>query len=215
MLFSPRTTAMPRTLTLEQSKTWQPVPLPQERTWPPPQGEWTYQDYLRLPDDGYHYQVIKGVLLMTAAPKPRHQRISRNLLVALHLFVTEQGMGEVLDSPIDVLFGDLATPVEPDIIFITRERLSTIKESHIEGAPDLIVEILSPSNWVVDRRDKFAVYEAAGVREYWIVDPDARTVEIYSLRRGRYALLERYEPGQTMQSDLLTGFEIPVDDIFE
>jgi len=214
MLFSPRTTAMPRTLTLEQSKTWQPVPLPQERTWPPPQGEWTYQDYLRLPDDGYHYQVIKGVLLMTAAPTTRHQDVVRNLLVALHLFVKERRQGKVYSSPVDVRLAE-QTVVEPDIIFIARERLSIIKESSIEGAPDLIVEILSPSNWVVDRRDKFAVYEASGVREYWIVDPDARTVEIYSLRRGRYALLERYEPGQTVQSDLLTGFEIPVDDIFE
>ncbi len=205
---------MPRTLTLEQSKTWQPVPLPQERTWPPPQGEWTYQDYLRLPDDGYHYQVIKGVLLMTAAPTTRHQDVVRNLLVALHLFVKERRQGKVYSSPVDVRLAE-QTVVEPDIIFIARERLSIIKESSIEGAPDLIVEILSPSNWVVDRRDKFAVYEASGVREYWIVDPDARTVEIYSLRRGRYALLERYEPGQTVQSDLLTGFEIPVDDIFE
>ena len=205
---------MPRTLTLEQSKTWQPVPLPQERTWPPPQGEWTYQDYLRLPDDGYHYQVIKGVLLMTAAPATRHQDVVRNLLVALHLFVKERRQGKVYNSPVDVRLSE-QTVVEPDIIFIARERLSIIKESCVEGAPDLIVEILSPSNWVVDRRDKFAVYEASGVREYWIVDPDARTVEIYSLRRGRYALLERYEPGQTVQSDRLTGFEIPVDDIFE
>lgn len=206
---------MPRTLTLEQSKTWNPVPLPQERTWPPRQGEWTYQDYMRLPDDGYHYEVIKGVLYMTAASRPRHQRASRNLLVALHLFVTEQETGEVLSSPIDVLLGDLATPVEPDIIFISRQRSSIIEEKFVKGAPDLIVEILSPSNWVVDRRDKFAVYQASGVGEYWIVDPDTKTVEVYHLRQDSYALLERYEPGQTVQSELLTGFEISVDHIFD
>ena len=206
---------MPRTLTLEQSKTWQPVPLPEEQTWPPPQGEWTYQDYLRLPDDGYHYQVIKGVLLMTAAPKPVHQIVSRNLAFALFAFAASHKLGEVIYAPVDVLLGDLATPVEPDIIFISRQRLSIIKEKLVEGAPDLIVEILSPSNWVVDRRDKIAVYEASGVREYWIVDPDAQAVEVYILRQGQYALLERYEPGQTVQSDLLTGFEIPMDDIFE
>jgi len=205
---------MPRTLTLEQSKTWQPMPLPEEQTWPPPQGEWTYEDYLRLPDDGYHYQIIKGVLFMTAAPAIKHQDVVRNLLVALHLFVKERRRGKVYDSPVDVQLSE-QTVVEPDIIFVARERLSIIKESYVEGAPDLIVEILSPSNWVVDRRDKFAVYEAAGVREYWIVDPDVRTVEIYSLRQGQYALLERYEPGQTVQSELLTGFEIPVDNIFE
>jgi Uma2 family endonuclease len=93
--------------------------------------------------------------------------------------------------------------------------LDIIKKSSIEGVPDLIVEVLSPSNWVVDRRDKFAVYEAAGVREYWIIDPDAQTVEVYSLRQDRYALLERYESGQTVQSELLGDFEIPVDAIFE
>ncbi len=206
---------MPKTLTLDQSKTWQPRPLPEERAWPPPQGEWTYEDYLRLPDDGYCYEVIKGVLHMTAAPKLTHQIVSRNLAFALFSFVTKHKVGEVIYAPVDVLLDDLATLVEPDIIFIARERLSIIKENVVEGVPDLIVEILSPSNWVIDRRDKFTVYETAGVREYWIVDPDAKTVEVYNLRQSRYALLERYEPGQRVKSELLTGFEISVDAIFE
>jgi Uma2 family endonuclease len=205
---------MSKTLILEQSKTWQPRPLPQERAWPPPQGEWTYEDYLRLPEDGYHYEVIEGVLYMTAAPTIKHQDVARNLLVALHLFVRERKQGKVYDSPVDVQLSD-QTVVQPDIIFIARERLSIIKESHVEGAPDLIVEILSPTNWVIDRRDKFAVYQAAGVGEYWIVDPDAKTVEVYNLRQGRYTLVERYEPGQTVQSERLTGFEISVDALFE
>jgi Uma2 family endonuclease len=204
---------MSKTLILEQSKTWQPRPLPQERAWPPPQGEWTYEDYLRLPEDGYHYEVIEGVLYMTAAPTIKHQDVARNLLVALHLFVRERKQGKVYDSPVDVQLSD-QTVVQPDIIFIARERLSIIKESHVEGAPDLIVEILSPTNWVIDRRDKFAVYQAAGVGEYWIVDPDAKT-EVYNLRQGRYTLVERYEPGQTVQSERLTGFEISVDALFE
>lgn len=206
---------MAKILTLEGSKTWDPVPLPEERTWPPPQGEWAYQDYLRLPDDGYHYEVIKGELHMTAAPTLRHQDVVRNLSLALQRFVTERQLGKVYFAPVDVLISDLATPVEPDILFVTSERQSILKENNIEGAPDLIVEVLSPSNWVVDRRDKFVVYEAAGVGEYWIVDPDAQTVEVYSLRQDRYALLERYEPGQRVQSELLTGFQIPVDAIFE
>ena len=206
---------MAKILTLEGSKTWDPVPLPEERTWPPPQGKWAYQDYLRLPDDGYHYEVIKGELHMTAAPTLRHQDVVRNLSLALQRFVTERQLGKIYFAPVDVLISDLATPVEPDILFVTSERQSILKENNIEGAPDLIVEVLSPSNWVVDRRDKFVVYEAAGVGEYWIVDPDAQTVEVYSLRQGRYALLERYEPGQRVQSELLTGFQIPVDAIFE
>jgi Uma2 family endonuclease len=205
---------MSRTLAPNQSKTWQPVPLPQERTWPPPQGEWTYEAYLRLPDDGYRYEVIRGVLHMTAAPTIKHQDIVRNLLVVLHLFVRGREQGKVYHSPVDVRLSE-QTVVEPDIVFITRERLNIIKKSSFEGVPDLIVEVLSPSNWVVDRRDKFAVYEAAGVREYWIIDPDAQTVEVYSLYQDRYALLERYESGQTVQSELLSDFEIPVSAIFE
>jgi Uma2 family endonuclease len=205
---------MSKTLTREQSKTWQPRPLPQERAWPPPQGEWTYEDYLRLPEDGYCYQVIEGVLHMTAAPTIKHQDAARNLLVALHLFVREHRRGRVYDAPVDVQLSE-QTVVQPDIIFIARERVGIIKESHVEGAPDLIVEILCPTNWVIDRRDKFAVYEAAGVGEYWIVDPDAKTVKVYSLRQDRYALVERYEPGQTVQSERLTGFEISVDALFE
>ncbi len=206
---------MSETLTRQQSKMWPPAPLTQERNWPPPQGEWRYEDYLRLPEDGYRYEVIEGVLVMTAAPKPAHQIMSRNLAFLLFSFVAKHKLGEVIYAPVDVLIGDLATPVQPDILFVARERLDIIRESYVEGAPDLIVEILSPTNWVIDRRDKFAVYEAAGVREYWIVDPDAKTVEVYSLRQSRYALVERYEPGQTVRSELLTGFEMPVDALYE
>lgn len=83
----------------------------------------------------------------------------------------------------------------PDILFITKERLHIVKRGRIEGAPDIIVEVLSPSNWLKDRREKFETYAKAGVREYWIVDPRARTIELFFLREGTYSLIGKYGVG--------------------
>jgi Uma2 family endonuclease len=103
--------------------------------------------------------------------------------------------------------------VQPDLLFISKEHLSIVKEDLIAGAPDLIAEILSPSNWIVDRRDKFGLYAEAGVKEYWIIDLDSQTVEVFTLQAGAYALAGRYGVGETARSALLAGFEIPVDRI--
>ncbi|HET7087891.1 MAG TPA: Uma2 family endonuclease [Anaerolineae bacterium] len=190
-----------------------PTQPPAERQWPPPQGQWTYDDYKRLPDDGWRYEVLEGELLMTAAPSTKHQRTSLNLSSALHQHVTEQELGEVYTAPIDVILPDLASPVQPDILFIARERLSIVKEDSIEGPPDLIVEILSPSNWLADRRTKFRVYALAGVREYWIVDTDTRSVEVFVLRGSSFAQVGKFGPGETVRSEVVAGFAISVDDI--
>ena len=107
---------------------------------------------------------------------------------------------------------DRATTVQPDILFVTQEHLDIVQEKFIKGSPDLIIEILSPSNWLDDRRDKYEVYEAAGVREYWIVDPDNCTVEVFVLRDERYAQLGRYKAGDVVRSDVVSGFEVAVAD---
>ncbi len=184
-----------------------------EAEWPR-QGEWTYEDYARLPNDGYKYEVMKGVLHVAPAPRPRHQRVVVRLSYSLVSFVEEHGLGEVLFSPIDVILPEgLGTPVQPDLLFIAAGRLDIVGEQNIEGAPDLVVEVLSPSNWVADRRDKLAVYAAAGVREYWIVDPDQRTAEVFVLANGGYRLLERFGAGETVSSQVLEGFSVAVDAI--
>jgi Uma2 family endonuclease len=181
-----------------------------ERQWPP-QGQWTYDDYKRLPDDGWRYEVIEGELHMTAAPSTRHQRASINLSAALHQHVIENGLGQVYTAPIDVLLPDLATPVQPDVLFIARERLGIVKEDVIDGPPDLIVEILSPSNWLADRRTKFRVYALAGVREYWIIDADLCTVEVFVLRGSSFTLVGKFGTGETVHSEVIGGFAIGVD----
>ncbi len=193
-------------------RTFQSQPV--ESTWSPPvQGQWTYADYKRLPDDGWRYEVIRGELKMSPAPKPRHQLVSLNLALAMVNFVKQGKLGQVLTAPVDVRLGELADPVQPDILFIRQERLSIIQEGWIEGAPDLIVEILSPGNWLDDRRIKYRVYAQAGVTEYWIVDPDRREIEVFVLRRGDYMLLGRFSSGETAFSEVLAGFKVEVDQV--
>ena len=186
---------------------------PVEATWPPPRDRWTYEDYKRLPDDGWRYEVIEGELVMTPAPRTQHQVVSANLEFAMMNLARSKRLGQVLHAPIDVRLGDLANPVQPDILFICQERLDIIQKDWIEGAPDLIVEILSPGNWIDDRRTKYRVYALAGVREYWIIDPDKRQIEIFALRGSDYELMGRFGPGERATSEVLAGFEIGVDEV--
>jgi len=186
----------------------------QERPWPPEQGQWTYEDWLRLPDDGYRYEVIDGVLYMTPPPRTQHQLIIARIVDHLMEFMRSKPMGQVLFAPIGVRLPNQPVSLQPDILFIRAERLDIIGEDYVEGAPDLVMEILSPSNWLYDRREKKQVYQEGGVSEYWIVDPRARTVEVYQLEGGSYLLVGQYGSGEAAQSSGISGFEVPVDEVF-
>ena len=156
---------------------------PLEHEWPP-QGKWTYEDYLRLPDDGMIYEIIKGELHMSPAPEPIHQEDKGNLFAFFWNFSRQHDVGRPYDAPIDVILPGLTSPVQPDVLFIVKERLHIVKKGRIEGAPDIMVEVLSPWNWYRDRSEKFSVYAEAGVREYWIVDPKMRAIELFVLREN-------------------------------
>jgi len=180
----------------------------------PPQGEWTYDDYARLPDDGWKYEVMRGELYMSPAPSPLYQRVSGNLTFEFQRFIRETNQGEIFTAPLDVILPEkLGTPVQPDILFIRRDNLQIIGETTIDGVPELVVEILSPSNWIDDRRTKFAVYAEAGVAEYWIIDPRTVTVEVYHLGEDQYELLESYGTGDTVISLVPDGFSVDSDRI--
>jgi Uma2 family endonuclease len=154
----------------------------------------TYRDYAALPDDGQRYQVLDGELCVTPSPSTRHQATSLPLSSALHVHVTQHRLGRVFAAPTDVMLRDdpdIATIVQPDVLFIATDRLGIISARGIEDAPTLAVEILSPSTTDLDRRRKRELYARHGLPYYWIVDPDARAIEMYGLTRGAYELIER------------------------
>lgn len=182
--------------------------------WPPPQGEWTYEDFLRLDEDTWRYEIIRGELFMAPPPSERHQYASHRLAVNFDNFVTSRKLGRVYTAPIGVILGNLATPAQPDIVFILAERLAAVvTEDGLHGAPDLIVEILSPSNWLADRRTKFELYQEAGVKEYWLVDPKLCVAEVFVLRGGKYELLGRWGAGESAHSEVIAGFQIALEEI--
>jgi Uma2 family endonuclease len=183
------------------------------RQWPAP-SRWNYADYLELPDDGNLYEVIEGELFMTPAPGTKHQLVSGELEFALQTFVKSQNLGVVLNAPCDVLLEPGGMPVEPDIFFISRSRLNIITSQNIQGPPDLIIEIISPSNPEHDRDRKFKLYQESRVTEYWIVDPEVQTIEVFLLQQEVYILHGRFGAGQAATSSVLKDFRVDVDEIF-
>ena len=143
--------------------------------------EWTYSEFARLPNDGKRYEIIAGELYVTPAPRPIHQLVAHRLELLLGYFVAEHELGWVLSAPCDVLFAD-GEYVEPDLLFVRRERRGIITDRGIEGPPDLVVEIASGSTAATDRGAKREQYAFFGVPLYWIVDLEARRVEIYRLQ---------------------------------
>ncbi len=173
----------------------------------------TYEDYCALPEDGHRYQLIEGDLDVTPAPSTTHQRVSRNLEFFLTEHIRRHRLGAIFDAPVDVLLAP-DTVVQPDVVFVTRERLSVVSERGIEGPPDLIVEILSPSTRRVDRTVKMRAYARFGVRECWIVDPEAQSLEVFKLTGGTYVLAQAASGNETTSSDLFPGLTLALDQIF-
>jgi len=145
---------------------------------------WTYAEFARLPSEGStRYEVIDDELFVTPAPGRRHQRISINLATALNTFVQDNHLGEVYHAPFDVLFAE-GDYMEPDLLFVRKARLDVLSDRGVEGPPDLIVEIISPSTAERDRGLKLERYRLFGVAEYWVVDPDACALEVWDLAGG-------------------------------
>lgn len=173
----------------------------------------TYDDYAAMPDDGRRYQLIEGDLEVTPAPSLAHQRVSRNLGLALADHVRRRRLGSVFYAPTDVIL-DERTVLQPDILFVSRQRSRILSERGVEGAPDLVVEVLSPATRRFDRASKLRLYARAGVSECWLVDPDAATVEVLALREGTYMVAESLGPAGVIKSTQLPGLEVDLGEVF-
>lgn len=178
------------------------------------QGDWTAADWERLPDDDSRYEIIEGVLYVSTAPSAFHQWIVMTLYEHFGIPAKNGGLGFALVAPIGV-FMEGATPVQPDFLFIRADRAPIIRDRRIYGAPDLIVEVMSPGSAAYDEGVKLEAYATAGVPEYAVVNPAERSVTLYrALQAGQYAA------GQTLRgADLLTfaalpGLSAPVDALF-
>lgn len=183
-----------------------------------PHIKFSYEDYKSLPfSEEKQYELLGGEIIMVPSPRPRHQIISSALEFELRSFVKEHELGTVLDAPLDVVLGEgeERDVAQPDIFYISSERSGIIKEEEIRGAPDLVIEIASPSTVDYDRGYKRSLYARSGVREYWIIDPDKEAVEVFTLTEAGYELADQFAKDDTLTSPLLADLEIALADVFE
>ena len=174
---------------------------------------WTYADRLLLPDDGRIYEILEGELIVSPFPVPRHQIVTGNLFFALRRFVDERNLGTCLFAPLDVVLAEDIV-VEPDILFIRREREGIIGPKYVTAAPDLVIEVLSESSRRVDPGKKKRAYAAHGVEEYWIVDPDAELVDVFVLSGPELVHHARCTDGDLESPRALSGFRMPLAGAF-
>ena len=174
----------------------------------------TYEDYVLFPEDGQRHEIIDGEHYVSPAPTPKHQRVSMRLSSRLHVFTEEHRLGEVLPAPTDVLLSRHDV-LQPDILFISNERARIVTEKNIQGAPDLVVEILSAGTRKLDERIKLARYELLGVSEYWIVDPLADRVHVFQAEEETFRKVAELAVGDVLTTPLLPGLEIPLRELFK
>ena len=172
----------------------------------------TYEDYANTPDDE-RYELIDGELIMAPSPNMPHQDSQSNMGWAMQAFVRERGLGKVYYSDTDVVLSDTDV-VKPDLLFISREREHIITYANIQGAPDIVVEILSPSTSRRDWNEKRELYAEYSVKEYVVMDPSNRIVWRLVLKDGTLEIEQIYYEGDTIESSVLEGFTVAVNDIF-
>ena len=173
---------------------------------------WTYDEMVaELPETNLPTELWDGEIIRSPAPHPDHQRIVARFHKKLDRFVEERGLGEVLFSPVDVVLTRHRV-VQPDVLFVSKLRRDIIQKQ-INGVPDLVMEVISEGSWQRDRIDKKAIYEQSGLPEYWIVDPDSRSIEMFVLQNGNYQLQGKGSDAEIVRSKLLVGFEVAFSEL--
>ena len=173
---------------------------------------YTYNDYLLLPEDK-RFEILDGELLVVPAPSIRHQRLSQRLAVALLRHVEAGDPGEVLYAPCDVILSE-ENVVQPDLLFVRKERLGIIGEANIKDAPDLVIEILSPGSRNKDLELKRKTYARFGIQEYWIVDPETETAAVLVWTEAGYRSAGSYGKRDCLSSPLLPDLNLPLSAVF-
>ena len=172
----------------------------------------TYQDYADL-EGNERYELLDGELILVASPNRDHQDVVMDLGFMMRTFARGNDLGRVYIAPFDVLFTDTDV-AQPDIMFISREREHILTHANVQGAPDLIVEILSPSSSSHDWREKRSLYAGHGVREYWIIDPTNRIVSVLRPDGGNMEIVQTCVEGDIAVSDVLEGFTVNLTELF-
>lgn len=183
-----------------------------------PHIRFVYEDYKSLPESmAKRYELLDGEILMVPAPTTTHQFLSRNVAYLLHGFVRQHALGTVLSSPVDVVFGegDAREIIQPDVLYVSVARANIILVEEIRGAPDLIVEVLSPGTETRDRTYKKHLYGRYGVPEYWIVDPVSETVEVYQSSGAKFDDPRIYRSDDRLNSTLFIGLDINLREVFQ
>jgi Uma2 family endonuclease len=181
--------------------------------------KFTYEDYKSLPEsETKQHELLKGKLVVIPSPSFKHQLISSNIEFLLQNFVRENQLGIVLNAPLDVAFeeaGEIQV-TQPDILYVAKETSRIIAEEEIRGAPDLIVEIISPGTEERDRGYKKTLYARHGVKEYWLVDPQAETIEVLALGEEGFKTVRVYKYGEAaaLRSPLLKGLSVDLEEVF-
>jgi Uma2 family endonuclease len=179
----------------------------------PTQGLWTYDDYAALPEDGQRYEIVNGVLVMAPAPSPEHQAIVVRLAHYLFAHVELAQLGRVFTSPIDVELGPKHL-YQPDIVVVLKAHEGIIHEKKIVGVPDLMIEVTSPSTAAFDRLTKYEIYARAGIAEYWIVKPTARSIDVMVLDAGEYRLFGTFTGKSLLPSQVIPNLPVQVEQFF-
>lgn len=175
----------------------------------------TYEDYLETPEDGRRYEIIDGELYMSAAPNIAHQIAVTRLTVILESHVRRGGLGRVLVAPTAVWLSD-TNVVEPDLLFVCAERLDRLEERRVRHAPDLVVEVLSPSTARTDRHAKAQLYARFGVGHYWLVDPARREIVAYALEPGgAYREPARAAGEETLAAPPFADLAVPLAEVWD
>ncbi len=172
----------------------------------------TYEDYLSTPDDK-RYELLDGELVLAPAPRTTHQRTLFELTLNVGLHVKNHDLGEVFTAPTDVFLTDTDV-VQPDLSFISKERAGIITELNIQGAPDLVIEVLSSSTASRDRGYKRTLYAQHGVREYWMAGVESATITVLLLGENGFEVFGTFGEGETFRSPTLEGFEVEIDVVF-